>query len=68
VSAPHLARSYHYLFPIKHFKEEQYEGVPLTCYACQKSFNEIDKKVNSLELYIIKYSYNHLLIKRKKNI
>ncbi|XP_001599241.1 general transcription factor IIH subunit 2 [Nasonia vitripennis] len=45
VSAPHLARSYHYLFPIKHFKEEQYEGDPASCYACQKTFVELDKKV-----------------------
>lgn len=45
VSAPHLARSYHYLFPIKHFKEEQYEGHPASCYACQKTFAGLDKKV-----------------------
>lgn len=45
VSAPHLARSYHYLFPIKHFKEVQYEGAPSNCYACQKTFVEVDKKV-----------------------
>ena len=45
VSAPHLARSYHYLFPIKHFKEEQHTGFPPSCFACQKTFVELDKKV-----------------------
>lgn len=46
VSAPHLARSYHYLFPIKHFKEIEYDGNPPNCYSCQKIFRaEVDKKV-----------------------
>lgn len=48
VSAPHLARSYHYLFPIKQFAEESLESISVpNCYSCQKTFNEETKKVNS---------------------
>ncbi|XP_034938014.1 general transcription factor IIH subunit 2 [Chelonus insularis] len=46
VSAPHLARSYHYLFPVNHFKEMPHDNsVKSFCYGCQKSFSDMDKKV-----------------------
>lgn len=70
MSAPHLARSYHYLFPIKHFKEIQFEGTPSSCYACQKTFGELDKKVCRL-FYKIQFSSKlklksfYLLLKKK---
>lgn len=50
VSAPHLARSYHYLFPVEPFKEVEYRKEvtfehPSICYGCQKIFSQKDKKV-----------------------
>lgn len=45
VSAPHLARSYHYLFPVEPFDEIVYDGAPSLCYGCQKNFSQADKKV-----------------------
>lgn len=46
VSAPHLARSYHHLFPVNHFKEHAFAGQVETCFACQKMFSEpADKMV-----------------------
>ncbi|XP_015595667.1 general transcription factor IIH subunit 2 [Cephus cinctus] len=46
VSAPHLARSYHYLFPVKPFREIAYESnTPSSCFGCQKSFSNTEKKV-----------------------
>lgn len=41
VSAPHLARSYHHLFPVPHFKEAALAEVVVfaeSCYACKKQF------------------------------
>lgn len=45
VSAPHLARSYHYLFPVATFQEITFEGNHLSCFGCQKMFTQKDKKV-----------------------
>ncbi|XP_014224932.1 general transcription factor IIH subunit 2 [Trichogramma pretiosum] len=45
VSAPHLARSYHYLFPIQQFQEVENRQMQTNCYACQKRFTDVDKKV-----------------------
>ncbi|ENN70741.1 hypothetical protein YQE_12531, partial [Dendroctonus ponderosae] len=45
VSAPHLARSYHHLFPPANFEEMQFDKQVTTCYACQKTFNDGDKQV-----------------------
>ncbi|KAK4875443.1 hypothetical protein RN001_011865 [Aquatica leii] len=45
VSAPHLARSYHHLFPAPSFKETDYNNQSLICYSCQKSFTDLDKHV-----------------------
>ncbi|KAH1016981.1 hypothetical protein HUJ05_007721 [Dendroctonus ponderosae] len=46
VSAPHLARSYHHLFPPANFEEMQFDKQVTTCYACQKTFNDGDKQVS----------------------
>jgi transcription factor ssl1 len=57
VSAPHLARSYHHLFPVENFVELEYkdvqDGITL-CYACQKKFGEHDKHVSNLITNFIK--------------
>lgn len=42
VSAPHLARSYHHLFPVGNFKEVPFERQADRCYACQKVFGGED--------------------------
>lgn len=48
VSAPHLARSYHHLFPVNHFKEMPFSAadrrLPRTCFACQKLLAEATDK------------------------
>lgn len=50
VSAPHLARSYHHLFPVQHFTELQFAGQAAVCYGCQKGFNEtMDKQIYKCE-------------------
>lgn len=48
VSAPHLARSYHHLFPASNYTEiERQSQAVAVCYACQKEFGETDKNVSS---------------------
>ncbi|XP_036325640.1 general transcription factor IIH subunit 2 [Rhagoletis pomonella] len=50
VSAPHLARSYHHLFPVQHFTELEFNGQAANCYACQKPLTEAtDKNVYRCE-------------------
>nr|CAG4646251.1 EOG090X05VA [Macrothrix elegans] len=49
VSAPHLARSYHHLFPIKPFKECEHLPEMTNCFACAKPFVEVDKTVYQCE-------------------
>ncbi|XP_061393555.1 general transcription factor IIH subunit 2 [Musca vetustissima] len=50
VSAPHLARSYHHLFPVQNFTELIYNGQAAICYACQKPLTEAtDKNVYRCE-------------------
>lgn len=45
-SAPHLARSYHHLFPVPHFQEMPFENQASICYGCQKPFaDSTDKTV-----------------------
>lgn len=46
VSAPHLARSYHHLFPAANYKEIDYDNQVTICYACQKAFSDADKHVS----------------------
>lgn len=51
VSAPHLARSYHHLFPVPPFKEILFTKQVDHCYACQTTFKEnVDKNVYECEL------------------
>ncbi|KYN31121.1 General transcription factor IIH subunit 2 [Trachymyrmex septentrionalis] len=45
VSAPHLARSYHYLFPVDPFKEIAPDSDYTICFGCQKAIAQKDKKV-----------------------
>ncbi|XP_017014360.2 general transcription factor IIH subunit 2 [Drosophila takahashii] len=55
VSAPHLARSYHHLFPVPNFEELPFEAMPATssdlgsgvreCYACAKALGQVTEKV-----------------------
>lgn len=48
VSAPHLARSYHHLFPAANYREVSYDvgnTISTHCYACQKIFGASDKQV-----------------------
>lgn len=52
VSAPHLARSYHYLFPVEPFKEFAYEGEHSVCFGCQKTFSQRDKKVMFVPFFL----------------
>lgn len=49
VSAPHLARSYHHLFPVAQFKELIFDNQAQNCYSCQKIFNDHDKNVYECE-------------------
>lgn len=44
VSAPHLARSYHHLFPVNHFKELPFQSHVEVCFGCQKVFTETADK------------------------
>lgn len=50
VSAPHLARSYHHLFPVQNFTEIENKGQSKICYGCQKLFNDTDKYIYKCEL------------------
>lgn len=50
VSAPHLARSYHHLFPAKSYRELPNDKQAQLCFACQKLFDETDKNVRTPRL------------------
>lgn len=45
VLAPHLARSYHHLFPIANFVEIPNEKQETNCFACQRPFMDFDKNL-----------------------
>ncbi|XP_076265790.1 general transcription factor IIH subunit 2 Ssl1 isoform X3 [Rhynchophorus ferrugineus] len=45
VSAPHLARSYHHLFPAANYVEVAMANSAENCYGCQKNFTDEDKNV-----------------------
>lgn len=50
VSAPHLARSYHHLFPAANYNEIANEKqLSSICFACQKPFTETDKQVMKIK-------------------
>ena len=48
VSAPHLARSYHHLFPIKPFTELEVTSEITNCYSCAKSIGDTERNVSFL--------------------
>lgn len=50
VSASHLARSYHHLFPIKPFFERDQSSDDKQCYSCIKEFDDKDRKVSEILL------------------
>nr|CAG4645519.1 EOG090X05VA [Lynceus sp. MCZ IZ 141354] len=45
ISAPHLARSYHHLFPLAPFQEHEKTNENQRCFACLRVFNEKTKHV-----------------------
>lgn len=48
VSAPHLARSYHHLFPVQAFTQlDADKAQDAKCFACRKKLNNSDKYVSS---------------------
>nr|CAG4649322.1 EOG090X05VA [Scapholeberis mucronata]SVE93608.1 EOG090X05VA [Scapholeberis mucronata] len=49
VSAPHLARSYHHLFPIKPFIERSYTSNNSFCFGCVKPLTEAEPNVYECE-------------------
>ncbi|XP_028161804.1 general transcription factor IIH subunit 2 isoform X1 [Ostrinia furnacalis] len=44
-SAPHLARSYHHLFPVEPYEELANEGQAQYCFGCLRQFTDQDKQV-----------------------
>ncbi|KAJ2949097.1 hypothetical protein O0L34_g6036 [Tuta absoluta] len=44
-SAPHLARSYHHLFPVEAYEELTNEGQAQYCFGCLRSFTDTDKQI-----------------------
>ncbi|XP_045783798.1 general transcription factor IIH subunit 2-like [Maniola jurtina] len=44
-SAPHLARSYHHLFPVEPYEELTNEGQAQYCFSCLRSFTDLDKQI-----------------------
>lgn len=50
VSAPHLARSYHHLFPVTNYREIPFTRQRDKCFACQKIFTDLDKNVYQCDL------------------
>jgi len=51
VSAPHLARSYHHLFPIDNFDEvELKDSGESICFACQRKYSDVDKHVGATSI------------------
>ncbi|XP_063384080.1 general transcription factor IIH subunit 2 [Cydia fagiglandana] len=45
-SAPHLARSYHHLFPVEPYEEIPNEGQAQYCFGCLRPFVELDKELH----------------------
>lgn len=44
-SAPHLARSYHHLFPVESYEEVPNEGQAQHCFSCIRQFSDLDKSI-----------------------
>lgn len=47
VSAPHLARTFHHLFPVQSFDRIEAKDVEGFCYGCQKKVSELDNYVRN---------------------
>lgn len=61
VSAPHLARSYHHLFPLKPFIEREVTTIAVkVCFACAKAFGRMEKHVKSAMTQFLK-NYDFML-------
>lgn len=60
VSAPHLARSYHHLFPASNYEETVYEKQAEYCYACQKVFTDAEKQVCFIKYSVLNVHYTCL--------
>ncbi|CAG9125577.1 unnamed protein product [Plutella xylostella] len=45
-SAPHLARSYHHLFPVESYEEMPYTGQAPHCFGCLRAFTDTDKQIH----------------------
>ncbi|RVE43372.1 hypothetical protein evm_011957 [Chilo suppressalis] len=45
-SAPHLARSYHHLFPVEPYEELPNESQAQYCFGCLRSFTDLDKQIH----------------------
>ncbi|CAO3672205.1 unnamed protein product [Umbelopsis ramanniana] len=57
VSSPHLARSYHHLFPVDNFIEVPWSGInSLHCFACQTAFDSSPPPGAGLESNSGRYS------------
>lgn len=46
VSAPHLARTFHHLFPVESFERTDGKNFDGHCYGCQKKFSDLDNYVS----------------------
>lgn len=63
VSAPHLARSYHHLFPVDNFLEvETKDANVASCFGCRRKFADLDKHVSASCLCMA-----NLLIKQRQS-
>lgn len=64
VSAPHLARSYHHLFPIKPFTEREHSPDlvgTVYCFACAKLVDESEKHVSFLAHFLLAITQYYIL-------
>jgi len=56
ISAPHLTRSYHHLFPVKPFKEIEFHSQTANCFGCQRALTDAtDKFIYRCELCLQYY-------------
>ncbi|KAG2173579.1 hypothetical protein INT43_004997 [Umbelopsis isabellina] len=67
VSSPHLARSYHHLFPVDNFLEVPWSGAKsINCFACQTAFDSSPMAGAGLESNSGRYScprcFNHFCV------
>ena len=72
VSSPHLARSYHHLFPIQAFEEISLVGVsklPRVCFGCQQDLPYAGKIIYLQNVHYIKsYDIIHVFKSQSQNV